>query len=132
MTLETSSPSLIWGAKPEVRAGVYVLVRGAIPPQVCPLGSVTSDGVRSTVITKVQADAAGLGYPFAAAWITVRLHSAAKAARLTAAVVEALAVTGIRCVVVAGFAHNHLFVPHAQTEDTLAVLSGMSQGGAFH
>jgi hypothetical protein len=131
MTLETPVPALLFGAKPEVRDGVFVLVGGEIPAQLRQLGSVTTNGVRAVILSKIQADAAGLRYPFAASWITVRIHSSVKASRLTSTVVEALDGAGIRCVVVAGYAHNHLFVPENRTQEALAVLSAMSGGGAF-
>jgi hypothetical protein len=131
MSMETQLPALLLGAKPEVREGVFVLVAGEVPPQLRQLGRVTTNGVRSIILSKAEADAAGLRYPFVASWITVRIHSTVTAARLTNTVVEALQAAGIRCVVVAGFAHNHLFVPENRTEEALAVLAGVSRGGAF-
>lgn len=66
--------------------------------------------------------------------ITLTVHSALDGVGLTAAVAGALAERGIACNVVAGFHHDHLFVPWARAEEalrTLAVLSkGMADGGA--
>jgi len=45
---------------------------------------------------------------------------------LTAAVAGALAEAGIACNVVAGFHHDHLFVPWERREDALAILSDLS------
>lgn len=131
MTLDTSLAEPLSGIRPEVRTGSYVLVGGEIPPQLNALGSVTTNGLRSFILTKAAADAAGLRYPFAAVWLAVRIHSSVKAARFAATVNDSLAGAGIRCVVVRGFAHTHLFVPEKRADDALAVLAGMTRGGAF-
>jgi hypothetical protein len=58
--------------------------------------------------------------------ITLTVHSALDGVGLTAAVSTALAGQGIACNVVAGFHHDHLFVPWARAADALAILSGLS------
>ena len=55
--------------------------------------------------------------------ITLTVHSALDGVGLTAAVAGALAERGIACNVVAGFHHDHLFVPWQRREDALAALS---------
>lgn len=54
--------------------------------------------------------------------ITLMVHSALDGVGLTAAVATALADRGIACNVVAGFHHDHLFVPWERREEALAVL----------
>ena len=54
--------------------------------------------------------------------ITLMVHSALDGVGLTAAVAGALAGRGIACNVVAGFHHDHLFVPWARGEEALEVL----------
>ena len=57
---------------------------------------------------------------------TLRVHSALEAVGLTAAVAQALVRNGISCNVVAGFHHDHLFVPHAdasRARDALDMLT---------
>jgi hypothetical protein len=49
---------------------------------------------------------------------------------LTATVATALAEAGIACNVVAGFHHDHLFVPWERREDALAILSDLSARAA--
>ena len=61
--------------------------------------------------------------------ITLMVHSALEAVGLTAAVSGALAEQGIACNVVAGFYHDHLFVPWQRREEALAVLQRLSQSG---
>jgi hypothetical protein len=61
--------------------------------------------------------------------ITLTVHSALDAVGLTAAVAGALAGHGIACNVVAGFHHDHLFVPWRRREEALEVLQRLSDKG---
>lgn len=54
--------------------------------------------------------------------ITLMVHSALDGVGLTAAVATALAASGIACNVVAGFHHDHLFVPQDRADEALDVL----------
>lgn len=56
------------------------------------------------------------------ALITLRVHSDLEAVGLTAAVATALADDGIACNVVAGYHHDHLFVPAARAADAMESL----------
>ncbi len=58
--------------------------------------------------------------------ITLQVHSALGAIGLTAAVSAALAEAGIACNVIAGFHHDHLFVPWVRREEALAILMKLS------
>lgn len=75
-------------------------------------------------LTAIIADADG-----AFARITLMVHSALDGVGLTAAVSGALAAAGIACNVVAGFHHDHLFVPWERREEALALLQRLSQSG---
>jgi hypothetical protein len=59
--------------------------------------------------------------------ITLMVHSALDGVGLTAAVAAALARQGIACNVVAGFHHDHLFVPWQRAEDALEALRDIAQ-----
>lgn len=61
--------------------------------------------------------------------ITLMVHSALDGVGLTAALAGALAARGIACNVVAGFHHDHLFVPWARRGEALDVLQRLSQAG---
>lgn len=67
------------------------------------------------------------GTPFAR--ITLTVHSALEGVGLTAAVAGALAQAGVACNVVAGYHHDHLFVPWDRREEALAILQRLSQSG---
>lgn len=75
-------------------------------------------------VAAIVSDQAG-----AFARITLTVHSALDGVGLTAAVASALAARGIACNVVAGFHHDHLFVPWARGDEALAVLQRLSTGG---
>ena len=62
--------------------------------------------------------------------ITLMVHSALDGVGLTAAVSGALAERGIACNVVAGFHHDHLFVPWERCEEALEALAALSKGAA--
>lgn len=62
--------------------------------------------------------------------ITLMVHSALDGAGLTAAVSGALAEQGIACNVVAGFHHDHLFVPWGRRDEALAVLEELAAAAA--
>ncbi len=62
--------------------------------------------------------------PFAR--ITLQVHSALDGVGLTAAVSGALAAAGIACNIVAGFHHDHLFVPWDRRAEALDLLRSLS------
>jgi uncharacterized protein len=58
--------------------------------------------------------------------ITLMVHSALGGVGLTAAVASALAERGIACNVVAGFHHDHLFVPWERRDEVLEILQHLA------
>lgn len=101
--------------EPEIHPGPYVFTTvNEIPEGVQPVVIVTEQEGLTLVLPQEQADRAGLRYDYVAAWITLRVHSSLEAVGLTAAVSSKLAEAGLSCNVVAGFHHDHLFVPYGQ------------------
>ncbi|GAA4902337.1 ACT domain-containing protein [Streptomonospora salina] len=122
---------MLAGLEPFLRPGTYVFARADVPPAgVVPAVTVAEDEGLTVVCTREEAEAAGLDYGFAAAWITLRVHSALDAVGLTAAVSAALAEAGLACNVVAGYHHDHLFVPAGEGERAAELLRRLSGGGA--
>lgn len=74
------------------------------------------------VLARADADRLGLPYEYVAAMVTLRVHSALAAVGLTAAVATCLGAAGLSCNVVAGFHHDHLFVPHERGAECVELL----------
>ncbi|CAM5654747.1 ACT domain-containing protein [Streptomyces atroolivaceus] len=121
--------TLLHGLRPELRPGRYVYVTlpgGDVPRSVTPVVTVSEQEGLTLVVQEAQAVAAGLDHHFVAGWITLRVHSALEAVGLTAAVSLALTDAGISCNVVAGFHHDHLFVPYARAAEAVQVLEALA------
>ncbi|GGX70324.1 ACT domain-containing protein [Streptomyces hiroshimensis] len=133
MAGERDLAKLLSGMKPVLNAGryVYVTVPGEAPEGVTPVVTVGEPEGLTLVVRQEQADAAGLPYDYVAGWITLRIHSALEAVGLTAAVSQALAQADLSCNVVAGFHHDHLFVPYERAEEAVGVLETLASAAAW-
>ena len=78
------------------------------------------------VVEQRTADTHGWGYSSVMARITLTVHSALEAVGLTAAVAAALAGAGISANMVAGYHHDHVFVPEGDAAQAVAVLQALS------
>jgi uncharacterized protein len=78
------------------------------------------------VLPRAQAEAHGLAYDYVAAWITLHVHSSLAAVGLTASFSAALAQAGVSCNVIAGYYHDHLFVPVERAERALSTLRALA------
>lgn len=123
---------LLSGMRPELNPGRYVFttVEGAVPSGVRPVVTVAEGEGLTVVARQEEADAAGMAYDYVAGWITLRVHSALEAVGLTAAVSRELADAGLSCNVVAGFHHDHLFVPYELAGRAVAVLEDLARRSA--
>ncbi|MER8199352.1 ACT domain-containing protein [Streptomyces microflavus] len=132
MSGEIDLQQLLSGMRPELNTGRYVFttVRGGVPAGVSPVVTVAEHEGLTLVVRLEEADAAGLAYTYVAGWITLRIHSALEAVGLTAAVSRELADAGISCNVVAGFHHDHLFVPYEYADQAVAVLESVARRSA--
>lgn len=100
----------------DARRWRFVLVEGAPPADAFAL--IREDEGTTAIVP----DAAG---DFAR--ITLMVHSALDGVGLTAAVAAALAERGIACNVVAGYYHDHLFVPRDRGAEAQAALRQLAQ-----
>ncbi len=80
------------------------------------------------ILKKEYADIEALSYTFEASWLTLQVHSALDAVGMTAAFSSALTNHGVSCNVIAGYHHDHLFVPVNETERAMQVLRTLSKG----
>jgi uncharacterized protein len=121
---------LLRSMEPVLHEGVYAYCTVPHDAQVAALAPVVtvreSEGL-TLVVPEEQAVAAGLPVLFRAAWISLTVHSDLEAVGLTAAFAGALGQAGLSCNVVAGAFHDHLFVPVAQAQKALQVLSDLQR-----
>lgn len=105
----------------DARAWFFVLIEGEPPADAFAV-------IREEEGTTAIVPGERAGAPFAR--ITLTAHSALDGVGLTAAVSAALAGAGIACNVVAGYHHDHLFVPWDRREEALVLLQRLSQHSA--
>lgn len=129
MPAETNLSQLLRNMNPRLHAGEYVFVTvsdaGIISraDTICEFKEVEGT---TLVLPREQADQSGLSYEFVAAWITLEIHSSLDAVGLTAAFSSALAEANISCNVIAGYYHDHIFVPVQQAGAAVRVLETIS------
>ncbi|WP_061964610.1 ACT domain-containing protein [Demequina aurantiaca] len=92
--------------------------------------TVREDEGLTMVVERSVADAHGLAYEFPSARITLEAHSALEAVGLTAAFAAALGEVGISANVVAGYHHDHIFVPLDRADDAMTALRELSTASA--
>lgn len=80
----------------------------------------------TVILPQAQADDWRLPYHGTLAWITLTVHSSLEAVGLTAAFANALAAVNISCNTVAGYYHDHIFVPHADAEKAMETLLALT------
>jgi len=116
------------GLSPRLNDGryVYTQVRTEVPAGADPVVVVREDEGVTLVLDQVQADELDLAYEFVAAWITLEVHSALDVVGLTAAVSYVLTGAGISANVVAGYTHDHVFVPFDRADDAMRALATLS------
>ena len=128
-------PLLLQSMSPHLNPGEFVFIT------VSDIASLDMGQVISTMrepeglsVVMPAAEAERLGWPVAPvfAWITLMVHSDLHAVGLTAAFASALGREGISCNVVAGHAHDHVFVPQAQAGAAMAALLALQQRGSVH
>ena len=130
MTGETELTKLLQNMRPELNAGeyVYCLVNSLEQAAILnPIGIFQEKEGTTVILSKEQADAASLSYPTICAWITLTVHSSLEAVGLTAAFSKALTDANISCNVIAGYYHDHIFVPVKDAERAMEVLFALTR-----
>ncbi len=94
----------------------------------CPVASfVESEGL-TLVLTRANADKAKLQYDLVFKRITLTVHSSLEAVGLTAAVSKKLASNGVSANVIAGYYHDHIFVPLEKIDIAFKSLKELCNG----
>jgi hypothetical protein len=98
-----------------------------MPAGLTPVATVMEAEGTTLVLPTAQARGAGLAESSGYRWITLMVPSALDAVGLTAAVAAALTRDGISCNMIAGFHHDHLFVPVDETARAMSALARLSR-----
>lgn len=125
----TDLNELIGNMKPVLQPGNYVFCSVASNEHIhtkSMIGLFREREGTTVILQQQEADELGWTYDFVAAWITLEVHSNLHAVGLTAAFAGALAGAGLSCNVVAGFYHDHIFVPVAAAQKAMEVLVQLS------
>lgn len=130
MNGEKNLAKLLAAMHPRLNAGEYVFCTTTNVSQI-DLANVLlifkEEEGTTLILKKEVADKLLLDYTFVAAWITLTVHSALEAVGLTAAFSKALAAENISCNIVAGYFHDHLFVPAEDAAKAMVALNKFSK-----
>ena len=85
-----------------------------------------SEGM-TVVVSKIKAEKHKLSYDTIFNKITLEVHSSLEAVGLTAAISTALASRNISANVVAGYYHDHIFIPKDRADLALEILEGLTK-----
>ena len=77
----------------------------------------------SIIISKDEAIKKKLTFYFISAWITLKLNSSLDSVGLTSTFSKALSDEKISCNIVAGYHHDHIFVPYKEKDKAMKVLN---------
>ena len=123
---ETNLDRLLSNLKPELELSPYIFCTVSESQwhdlKIEPRGTFQEQEGFTLILTQSQADEAGLDYQGHWACITLTVHSSLEAVGLIAAVSTRLAEAGISTNPVAGYYHDHLFVPWDRRGEAMALL----------
>lgn len=127
---ETHLATLIGSMQPILNAGSYVFCV-IDSPKTIEIAEIIGffkekEGV-TVIVEKTVAIEKGLNYSSEFAWISLTIHSALEAVGLTAAFSKALANANISCNVVAGYYHDHIFVPLKDAQKAIETLERLAK-----
>lgn len=124
MSGEINLTRLLSSMQPTLREGEYVFCTLSAPGSLDldPVGFFKEEEGLTVILSRQQAEAAGLPYSAVFAMITLSVHSSLEAVGFLAAIATRLARHGISVNPVSAFYHDHLFVPTAQAETAIALL----------
>src|SRR5262245_55346734 len=109
------------------RPGTYVYVSLPVPESIEAVATIEEAEGTTFVVERAVAERAEVPWSFAAAWLTVEVHTALDGVGLTAALAGALADAGIPCNVLAGFHHDHLLVPVERADEATAAIDAQRE-----
>lgn len=132
MSGEISLKRLLTNMSPGLRDDYYVFctIKDAVYgdfAEMKPFATVCEAEGLTLVLVKQVADQAGFEYESTFRCITLDVHSSLEAVGLTAAVSGALTEHQISANIIAGFFHDHIFVPSESANNALSLLLKLSE-----
>jgi uncharacterized protein len=129
MPAETNLDRLLETMQPVLQPGEYrfcTLSPGAaVPPGLNPIGTFREAEGLTLILTAAAAAAAALPAIFPCRLITLQVHSSLEAVGFLARISTHLAAHGLPVNPVAGYFHDHLFMPADRAEEALRLLEGL-------
>lgn len=127
MVGETDLAILLSSMEPKLAEQAYAFVsikdaKYGDHTDLSPIAAFQEEEGLTLVIPEESANQANLHYSSLFQCISLTIHSSLDAVGLTAAFAEKLASKGISANVIAGFYHDHIFVPKPQAQLALAAL----------
>ncbi|MFD0858913.1 ACT domain-containing protein [Roseovarius aquimarinus] len=133
MTGEHDLKRLLAGMSPVLDEASYVFVTlpgREVPEGLAPRMTMQEGEGTTIIVTREEAEAAGLDHVFECRMITLDVHSALDAVGFLARVTTRLADLGMGVNPVAGYYHDHLFVPTDRASDAMTALGEMAREAA--
>lgn len=131
MSGETDLDTLLTGLTARLADGVHVFATvpdGKLPPGLVPRMTFREREGTTLILLREEAEAHGLAHEFPCRMITLEVHSSLEAVGFIARIATELARHGMGVNPVAGFFHDHLFVPDGRERDALRILAEIAAG----
>ncbi|HFQ5250571.1 TPA: ACT domain-containing protein [Vibrio vulnificus] len=130
MTGITDLQRLLQSMSPQLVEGDYVFctVDGPLKDylHLDPIATFREQEGLTLVLEAQQAEQAGLNTDSRFCLITLTVHSSLEAVGLTAAFANKLASYGISANVIAGYYHDHIFVPQGKAHEAMSALTELT------
>ncbi|EKD7161335.1 ACT domain-containing protein [Vibrio vulnificus] len=130
MTGITDLQHLLQSMSPQLVEGDYVFctVDGPLKDylHLDPIATFREQEGLTLVLEAQQAEQAGLNTDSRFCLITLTVHSSLEAVGLTAAFANKLASYGISANVIAGYYHDHIFVPQGKAHEAMSALTELT------
>lgn len=132
MTGETDLKTILQSLSPVMLDDAYVFctvvgARYGDYAETAPIASYQENEGLTLVLTQERADASGLSYEGLFRCISLQVHSSLESVGLTAVVAGKLAAYEISANIIAGYYHDHVFVPQAQASEAFGLLRDLNK-----
>ena len=128
MTGEMNLATLLRTLTAKLQPDTYVFATlETIPTGMTPRMIFVEDEGITLICTRAEAQVAGIAYSFPCRMITLEVHSALEAVGFIAHIAARLAAAGMGVNPVAGYFHDHLFIPEGREDDALAVIDAIAK-----